>query len=120
MLGRVKRCMGRVKSRKLDPGKPLIRGWSDHGSGRVRHCMRRVRSGQIKALEIGSGRVQTLAGRVGSEKLDPGTNLCHHQIVSAILNDLLLLQLGRVARQGCRVPPPQRSVLSPGSECRYW
>ena len=82
MLGRVKRCMGRVKSRKLDPGKPLIRGWSGHGSGRVRHCMRRVRSGQIKALEIGSGRVQTLAGRVrkigpGNKSVPPSNSKCN-------------------------------------------
>ena len=33
---------------------------------------------------------------------------------------LLLLLLGRVARQGRRVPPPRRSVLSPGPECRCW
>ena len=36
------------------------------------------------------------------------------------MNLLLLLLLGRVARQGRRVPPLQRSVLSPSPECRYW
>ena len=40
--------------------------------------------------------------------------------IDSYLPTLLTLLLGRVARQGCRVPPLQRSVLSLGPECRYW
>ena len=52
-------------------------GGSYHGSGRVRHCVGRVRSDNwlLEPGRVGSGPDPGGSGRVGSEKLDPGTTL---------------------------------------------